>query len=163
MYDSARICFVEAIKIAPNFAKAHYNLSILYTENADLDNALKAITNAGNYDTKNPAIWYQTGIIYSRKGQIRNAISFFEKATQYDSTYSDAYYAMAILARRIANGEDPIPPIESQNLAISEEKKQQHKQFRDDFVKGMGIVSAQWMEKAARLGNANAKKEMGEQ
>ena len=79
-YDRAIEAYGLAVKNAPDFAGAHYNLGQAYYARKDLPAALAAYQAAVKANPKHAGAWHNMGIVYRDMGQPELAVEAIEKA-----------------------------------------------------------------------------------
>jgi protein O-GlcNAc transferase len=79
----ARICFQEAIRIAPKYANAYCNLGILLSRLGDIDKAIKLFIKASKLE-RTVVIYYNLGYCYGLKNMLNEAINALKIAERLD-------------------------------------------------------------------------------
>jgi tetratricopeptide (TPR) repeat protein len=79
-YDRAIEAYQLAVKYAPGFAGAHYNLGQAYYARKDLPAALAAYEAAVRANPKHAGAWHNLGIVYRDLGKPELAVKAIEKA-----------------------------------------------------------------------------------
>jgi tetratricopeptide (TPR) repeat protein len=79
-YDRAIEAYRLAVKYAPGFAGAHYNLGQAYYARKDLAAALAAYEAAVRANPKHAGAWHNLGIVYRDLGKPKLAVKAIEKA-----------------------------------------------------------------------------------
>ena len=109
----------SAIRFAPQFVKAHFNLGVIHQELNDTDSAIEAFESALNIDPNHAYSNFNLGAIYdSTKPEL--ATHFYERAIEADPKFTEARYNLGLLSLR--NGE--LDAARQQFLAVVED--QQH-------------------------------------
>jgi tetratricopeptide (TPR) repeat protein len=79
-YERAIEAYGRAVKYAPSFAGAHYNLGQAYYAKKDLPAALAAYQAAVKANPKHAGAWHNMGIVYRDLGKPKLAVEAIEKA-----------------------------------------------------------------------------------
>jgi superkiller protein 3 len=79
-YERAIEAYRSAVKCAPGFAGAHYNLGQAYYARKDLPAALAAYRAAVRANPKHAGAWHNMGIVYRDLGKPKLAVEAIEKA-----------------------------------------------------------------------------------
>lgn len=90
-HDKAIECFLKAIAITPNDARAHYNLGIAYSKKGMLDESMAEYKKAIGIDPKFAEAHNNLGNVYGTKGMIDEEISEYKKAITLNPNLTEAH------------------------------------------------------------------------
>jgi tetratricopeptide (TPR) repeat protein len=82
--------FRTAIRLQPDNAIAHYNLSLLLTELDDFDEALRELQTARRLLPDRPEIPFNLGVLLSNHGRYSEACANFTKALRLKPDFEEA-------------------------------------------------------------------------
>lgn len=94
----AEAAFAKAIELKPNFAPAHYQLSLAYERHGRLDDAIGKMESVARYNLQDVGVAFQLGQLYMRrggKGDVARAKASFEYAISLAPSYSNARWFLA--------------------------------------------------------------------
>jgi tetratricopeptide (TPR) repeat protein len=101
--------------INANYAKAYYNLGVVFRAKKSNDMALRSYTRAIEIDPGFVDAYYNRASVYYDEDEYRKAAADFRKITEIDSTYADAYYSLGATLEWL---KDYDPCIEAYNNFI---------------------------------------------
>ncbi|KAJ6761637.1 UDP-N-ACETYLGLUCOSAMINE--PEPTIDE N-ACETYLGLUCOSAMINYLTRANSFERASE SEC-RELATED [Salix koriyanagi] len=84
-------CYLEALRIQPNFAIAWSNLAGLFMESGDLNRALQYYKEAVKLKPKFPDAYLNLGNVYKALGMPQEAIMCYQRAVQTGPNYAMAF------------------------------------------------------------------------
>ena len=67
------------MQIQPDYAKAHYNLGVVYASQEQYGRAAASYQAALRLDPENPRLLYNLGVVYNRLGRHREAIAAYQR------------------------------------------------------------------------------------
>ena len=76
---AAITAYAEAVQIQPDYAKAHYNLGVVYASQEQYGRAAASNQAALRLDPENPRLLYNLGVVYNRLGRHREAIAAYQR------------------------------------------------------------------------------------
>ena len=82
--QAARAQFAEAIRLAPDMAKAYKNLGLAYLNLGALDKAGKALREAARLQPDDAQAHYALCVYHARKGEAQAAAQEFQKLQKLD-------------------------------------------------------------------------------
>jgi tetratricopeptide (TPR) repeat protein len=97
--DDAIIHYLEALRIAPDYAEAHINLGIALDKKGRIDDAIKHYLEALRISPDYAEGHNNLGIDLARKGNFDMAVKHFQKALQINPNFS---YARANLKKALS-------------------------------------------------------------
>ena len=84
--------FVKAINIFPNYADAHMNLALAYTDREDFNNAIHSYEMARLLYPKPTAKLYNNlGLLYGKTGKFNEALACMDSALKIEPDFAEAY------------------------------------------------------------------------
>ena len=114
--SEARVYFLKALSIDPDYARAYATMAFTYTAAGIFyragrsDEAIKQALRYGEralaLSNTLPQAHFAMAIAYLRQGRHDDAIAAAEKAIKYDPNYSDGYVALANVLVFLGNGEE---------------------------------------------------------
>ncbi len=90
-YELARDQFLQAVKLDPDFAEAHNNLGLAYTELNEEANATEAFTKAVELNPLLHAAYNNLGYAFYRQGNYEQAVEMYNEALGRSTSNSPAY------------------------------------------------------------------------
>ena len=82
--SSRSVSFERALDADPTYAKAYYNLGIVYDRSGDLDRAETEYRKAAELDPTHAQAWANLGALEGRRGRFHEAIPLLERALEID-------------------------------------------------------------------------------
>lgn len=80
-YQGAYAYFIKALKIKPDYAEAHINLSQLFYLNGDIPKAIEWLHKAITFNPpQKDLIFNNLGLLYAQSGEFQTALNMFEQA-----------------------------------------------------------------------------------
>jgi tetratricopeptide (TPR) repeat protein len=84
--------FVKSINIFPNYADAHMNLALAYTDKEDFNNAINSYEMARKLYPKPTAKLYNNlGLLYGKTGKFQEALACMDSALKMEPEFAEAY------------------------------------------------------------------------
>lgn len=93
-YDSARICYINALQLNPEIAEVHNNLGLILGEAGQFDSSRACFQHCIALNPGHANAYYNLGNEYGRTNETGRAIEFYSKAIELDSLHAKAYNAM---------------------------------------------------------------------
>jgi tetratricopeptide (TPR) repeat protein len=90
--DSAEATFLEAIKIAPEWAELHADLGKVYFRKKELDKAEAEYRMAIKLCSCLSSPYYDLGGVYLTKGKLDSALEYYKKAILTKTGFPEAYF-----------------------------------------------------------------------
>jgi len=94
----AEAAFGRAIELKPNYAPAHYQLSLAYERQGRLNDAIGKMESVARYNLQDVGVAFQLGQLYLRRnglGDLERARRSFEYAVSLAPSYSNARWFLA--------------------------------------------------------------------
>jgi tetratricopeptide (TPR) repeat protein len=115
-YASAISHFNEALRIDPQFMRAHDNLGLCYEALDEGDRAIVHYREANrlNRQAQSKSPWPATnlGILLRQRGELEEAGSLFREAIQYDRNFAKAHFQLGMLLEQQGQMRDAIAELE---------------------------------------------------
>lgn len=102
----------KATSLKQDFLEAWIQLGACYRAKADLENAIKAYTEANQIDPQNAGIAYRIGSIYLDQGDLKKARELYEITVQMDSNFIEAYLGQALIFQKLQDYQNAKTKIE---------------------------------------------------
>lgn len=101
--DGAIQEYQEALRIKPDYAKAHSSLGIAFTQKGNLDAAIHEYQEALRINPYDAQSHSNLGIAFAQKGDLDSAIHAFQEALRINTDYLDAHNNLefALVQKRI--------------------------------------------------------------
>ena len=138
---SAIQCYVKAISIKPDYAKAHYNLGGAYHELRQFEDSVKSYESSIIIDPDYAESHNNLGNVFRESGQLDDAIKSYEKALVIKPDYFEAYYSLGVVFEELDQVDKMIEHFE-QAVAIQPDLAEAYNRI------GVGV------EKLGRLDDA---------
>ncbi len=97
-----------ALKIDPNYAKAHSLLGTIYSDIGKSLDAISEFIKALKNDPKNSKIYNNLGVEYYKIGKIKEAFINFKKALEIDTNNYEAYNNLAVVMEDFKRYNDAV-------------------------------------------------------
>jgi protein O-GlcNAc transferase len=107
-WPNARLAFMDAIRLRPDFAIAHMHLG-LTLQSEQLPGALDELTKAYQLAPKNAVVAAQLGQALANAGQDDQAIPILEDALELDPNSATVAYQLGLAFQRINKVQNAIP------------------------------------------------------
>lgn len=95
--EQAEILLLGIIEKHPNLAGPHANISLIYYQKGQTEQAKKSLEKTISLNPGNPYAYNILGIIENNKGNFSNAEKYFLLAIKYKNDYAKAHYNIALL------------------------------------------------------------------
>jgi len=92
--DAALAEFTQAVRLAPNFAPAHYNRGRVLIDLRRNDEAKPDLEAATRLDPSSSGSWYLLGLIAKQAGKGADSILLLERASELDPNNADIHYML---------------------------------------------------------------------
>jgi len=93
--DQAKIHFIQALNIMPDYNESLTNLRVSLGVNASLDKAIKKTEKLLKIYPENAGLYYNLGVMRKRKGELDKAIKHYKKALSYHARFAQAQFDLA--------------------------------------------------------------------
>jgi tetratricopeptide (TPR) repeat protein len=116
----------EAVRLQPNYPKAHYNLGRLYIGKGEFDRAIEHLQKTVAVERDHAGAWSGLGDVFLVKGKARKAIGCYERALDLAPESPDSWSGLGwILATcpdaSLRNGERAVQ-LSTKGVGLSERK-----------------------------------------
>jgi tetratricopeptide (TPR) repeat protein len=106
--DEAMQCYLEAIRLAPNPARAHLNRGNLLQSQGDLPGALQAFRAAIEHKPDYAGAYYNIGNALLGNGQFDEAAANYRKALEIQPDYAEVHCVLGIALKELGQVDDAI-------------------------------------------------------
>jgi tetratricopeptide (TPR) repeat protein len=111
--DKAAEQLNQAIQAKPDFAAAHYNLSIMYERQGRLKDAIAKMEQVLTVNNKDIGVGFQLAILYYRDGEKDKARDLFEQIVSMEQNYSNARWYLSVIYEEMNRLDDAIAQVEA--------------------------------------------------
>jgi tetratricopeptide (TPR) repeat protein/2-polyprenyl-3-methyl-5-hydroxy-6-metoxy-1,4-benzoquinol methylase len=101
LIEEAMKCYLDAIRLAPNPARAHLNYGNVLLVKGDLQGALDAFRSALKYNPDYAGAYYNLGNALLGNGQIDEAAENYRRALEIDPDYAEVYCCLGIAQKEL--------------------------------------------------------------
>ena len=106
--DEAMQCYLEAIRLAPNPARAHLNRGNLLLSQGDLPGALQAFRAAIEHKPDYAGAYYNIGNALLSDGQFDEAAANYRRALEIQPDYAEVHCVLGIALKELGQVDDAI-------------------------------------------------------
>jgi protein O-GlcNAc transferase len=106
--DEAMQCYLEAIRLAPNPARAHLNRGNLLLSRGDLPGALQAFRAAIEHKPDYAGAYYNIGNALLSDGQLEQAVANYRRALEIQPDYAEVHCVLGIALKELGQVDDAI-------------------------------------------------------
>ena len=103
--DEAMQCYLNAIRLAPNSARAHLNHGNVLLLKGDLPNALNAFRTAIKYKPDYAGAYYNIGNALMGNGQFEDAAASYHLALEIQPDYAEVHCVLGIALKELGQFE----------------------------------------------------------
>jgi len=96
LHKEAIDCWQQALRLDPNFAKAHNNLGFAYTKQGRLDEAIGEFKEALKLNPNDAVAHNNLGVAYKDQGRLDEAIGESQEALRLNPNYAEAHNNLGI-------------------------------------------------------------------
>jgi tetratricopeptide (TPR) repeat protein len=114
-FDKAIASFEQAVTLDPDFAEAHYNLGVAYTDTQQPEKAIAAWQKAVAIKPDYVDAWWNLGALFRQQHQIAAAIACYQEILEYQFDTEAVYVQLGEL---FAIAKDLASAIECYEMAI---------------------------------------------
>ena len=107
-FDEAMQYYHDAIRLAPNPARAHLNLGNVLLTKGDLQGALNAFATAIKHKPDYAGAYYNMGNALLGNGQYQEAADSYRRALEIQPDYAEVYCVLGIALKELAQFDDAI-------------------------------------------------------
>lgn len=106
--DEAMQCYLDAIRIAPNPARAHLNQGNVLLQKGDLQGALEAFRTAITYKPDYAGAYYNIGNALLGNGQFDEAAASYRLALDIQPDYAEVHCSLGVALKELGQLDDAI-------------------------------------------------------
>jgi tetratricopeptide (TPR) repeat protein len=106
--DEAMQCYLDAIRLAPNPARAHLNLGNVLLAKGDLQGALNAFATAIKHKPNYAGAYYNMGNALLGNGQYDEAAASYRQALEIQPDYAEVYCVLGIALKELGQFDGAI-------------------------------------------------------
>lgn len=106
--DAAMQCYLEAIRLSPNPARAHLNHGNALLAKGDLKGALDAFRTAIRHKPDYAGAYYNIGNTLLGNGQFDDAVASYRKALEINPDYAEVHCAMGVALKELGQLDDAV-------------------------------------------------------
>ncbi len=106
--DQAMLCYLDAVRIAPNPARAHLNHGNVLVLKGDLQGALDAFRTAIQYKPDYAGAYYNIGNALLGNGQLDQAVANYRRALELQPDYAEVHCSLGIALKELGQLDDAI-------------------------------------------------------
>jgi tetratricopeptide (TPR) repeat protein len=88
--------YQKALNIYPEYARAHYNIGVVYEKRGIKEKAVTSFQRALFFDPEDFHAYYNIGVIKQEGGREAEAAGYFEKAVFFKPDYAEAHYNLGV-------------------------------------------------------------------
>lgn len=111
----AEMALERAIELKPDYAPAHYQLSLVYQKQGRLDDAIRKLESISEFHPLDVGALFQLGLLYLRResdGDLALAEAKLERAVELAPAFSNARWFLSIIYERQGNFDAAIAQAE---------------------------------------------------
>ena len=97
MFREAIEAFKQAVRINPEYEKAHYNLGTAYGKSGMLKEAIEGFKEAIRINPDDAHACYNLGYVYVKSGMYKESIEAFKQAIRLKPDFAEAHYNLGIV------------------------------------------------------------------
>ncbi len=106
--DEAMQCYLEAIRLAPDPARAHLNHGNVLLLKGDLQGALAAFRAAIEHKPDYAGAYYNIGNALLNDGRLDEAVASYRRALQIQPDYAEVHCVLGVALKELGNIDDAI-------------------------------------------------------
>lgn len=107
-WDEAMQCYLDAIQLAPNPARAHLNLGNVMLLKGDLKGALDSFNTAIKYKPDYAGAYYNIGNALLNAGKPDDAIASYRRALEIQPDYAEVHCSMGVALNSLGKFDEAI-------------------------------------------------------
>jgi Tfp pilus assembly protein PilF/2-polyprenyl-3-methyl-5-hydroxy-6-metoxy-1,4-benzoquinol methylase len=105
--------YVNAIRLAPNLARAHLNLGNILLATGDLPSALDAFRTAIKHKPDYAGAYYNIGNALLCNGQLDEAVASYRRALELNPDYAEVHCALGVALTELGQFDDAVASYQS--------------------------------------------------
>jgi tetratricopeptide (TPR) repeat protein len=106
--DAAMQCYLDAIRLAPNPARAHLNRGNVLLLKGDLEGALQAFRTAIQHKPDYAGAYYNIGNALLGNGQFDDAAANYRSALEIQPVYAEVHCSLGVALKELGQPDDAI-------------------------------------------------------
>jgi Tfp pilus assembly protein PilF len=146
--DEAMQCYLDAIRMAPNPARAHLNRGNILLLKGDLPAALDAFRTAIQYKPDYAGAYYNIGNALLGNKQLDEAVASYRRALQIEPDYAEVHCALGVALKELGQFE-AVEPCFRKALEINPDLVEAHLNL-GSFLLSQGRYTEAWPEYEVR-------------
>ncbi|HEY8887981.1 MAG TPA: tetratricopeptide repeat-containing glycosyltransferase family protein [Gallionella sp.] len=146
--DEAMQCYLDAIRLAPNLARAHLNHGNVLLLKGDLKGALDAFSAAIIYQPDYAGAYYNIGNALLNDGKLDEAVASFRRALEIQPEYAEVHCSLGVALKELGQMEDAIACFR-RALEINPDLVEAHLNLGSSFL-SQGRYAEGWPEYETR-------------
>jgi tetratricopeptide (TPR) repeat protein len=96
-HEEARDAFMQAVRVKPDYADAHYNLGVAYGKSGKNKEAIEAFKQTIRFKPDYAEAQYGLGVAYGESGMYEEAREAFKQVIRFKPDYAEAHYNLGIV------------------------------------------------------------------
>jgi tetratricopeptide (TPR) repeat protein/2-polyprenyl-3-methyl-5-hydroxy-6-metoxy-1,4-benzoquinol methylase len=108
LIEQAMKCYLDAIPLAPNPARAYLNYGNILQVKGDLKGALNAFRNALKYNPDYAGAYYNLGNALLGNGQIDEAVDNYRRALEINPDYAEVHCCLGIAQKELGQFDSAV-------------------------------------------------------
>ncbi|MDO8264226.1 MAG: tetratricopeptide repeat protein [Gallionella sp.] len=149
--DEATQCYLDAIRLAPNLARAHLNHGNALLAKGNLNGALDAFRTAIKHKPDYAGAYYNIGNAQLGYGQYNDAVSSYLKALEIKPDYAEVHCALGVALKELGQLDDALASYK-RAIALNPDLVEAHSNLglalNDLYNRGNALASKGQREKA---------------
>jgi tetratricopeptide (TPR) repeat protein len=106
--------FQQAIEKKSDYAEAHYNLGIVYSEKGMVEDAINEYKKTLAINPQFSDTYYTMGVAYAKKDQLEESVKSLQKALDLNQNDDKSHFALGVIYQtkrkaKVANGKSEKP------------------------------------------------------
>ena len=110
--DEAMQCYLDAIRIAPNPARAHLNRGNVLVLKGDLEGALEAFSTAIKHKPDYAGAHYNIGNALLGNGRLDEAVANYRRALDIQPDYAEVHCSLGVALKELGQTDDAIASLQ---------------------------------------------------
>jgi tetratricopeptide (TPR) repeat protein len=154
--DEALQCYLDAIRLAPNPARAHLNHGNILLLKDDLDGALDAFRAAIKHKPGYAGAYYNMGNALLNAGKLDDAVANYRQALEIQPDYAEVHCVLGVALKELGQFSDAVASLQ-RALEINSDLAEAHLNLGSLFL-SLGQYAEAWPRYEARYhSNINGK------
>jgi tetratricopeptide (TPR) repeat protein len=107
-HEKALKIYQDALSINPEYARAHYNIGVVFERTGDKARAIDSFQRSLSIEPEDAYAHYNMGVIWQKQGEEEKATTCFQKTISIKSDYAEAYYNLAVIYKNQGKFEEAL-------------------------------------------------------